>query len=674
MLLAGIDVGGTFTDLVLFEAETGRIAVTKVPTTANQADGVLHALSRLEVLPGQLALMAHGTTVATNTIVQRRGAKVALLATKGFRDVLEVGQTRRRVPNTMFDPTFRRPEPLAPRPLCLEVTERMRHSGAVHAAVEPGEIEELAAKLRAAQVESVAICFLHAYANDAHERQVGDVLARCLPQVFITRSAEVVPEHREYERCSTTVLNAYVSPVLARYLERLSDTLVAEDFSGPLYTMSSSGGTMTVEQASKLGVKTILSGPVGGVQATIFQASAARIPNVISYDMGGTSTDVALIHELTPALSTDNLVESYPVRTPQVDINSVGAGGGSIAWLDEANALNVGPLSAGAMPGPACYDRGGAEPTVTDANLLLGRLSADRPLAGRVQLRPQLAEAALTRLAHRMGDIPVFHLADGIVKLAVARMATATRAISVQRGYDPRDFTLVAFGGAGPMHACALASELNIPRVLVPPSPGNFSALGLLTSDVKHDYVRTRLALQRDLAPGEIERLFREIEERARAELASEGFTGQRVRLQRSLDLRYHGQAWEVSLPVAAPVPEGADLRASFDARYASIYGHHGELHEEVQLVRLRLSAYGVIDKPTLSRIAPNGTPAPLDERQVYFDGAWHTCPVYDREALGFGARFAGPGIVDEFGATTVLPPGWEALVDELGNLLLGPG
>jgi N-methylhydantoinase A len=670
MLVLGIDVGGTFTDLVLFDSVTGRLAVTKASSTSNQADGVLEAMRRLDISATQLDRMVHGTTVATNAIVQRRGVDVAVVTTRGFRDVLEVGQTRRRVADTMFLPAFRRPEPLVPRPLRLEVAERTRHTGAVVQAVDDEELRLLAEELRAARIQAVAVCFLHSYANEANERQAREILARHLPDAFVTFSAEVVPEHREFERFSTTVINAYVSPVLARYLTRLADRLGGEGLAGPLYTMSSSGGAMTVEQASRLGVKTILSGPVGGVQATVFVGEAAGIRDVISYDMGGTSTDVALIPDLTPALSTDNSIESFPVRTPQVDINSVGAGGGSIAWLDSAGALSVGPTSAGSFPGPACYARGGTEPTVTDANLLLGRLSPDHVLAGLVQLQRDLAEQALTRLSERMGDLSVVHLADGIVRLAVARMASATREISVRRGHDPRDFTLVAFGGAGPMHGCALATELGIPRVLVPMSPGNFSALGLLTSDVRHDFVKTRLALQRDLSAGDVERGFEELEAQARAQLGSEGFKGERVRFHRSLDIRYAGQAWEVSLRVPVPVPEGPALRRSFDAAYAAIYGHHGTDDEEIQLVRLRLSAFGVIDKPLLTRIPADTGAGPRGTRSVYFGGTWHPCAVWDRAALGHGATLYGPAIIEEFGSTTVVPPGWDGTVDPFGNLV----
>ena len=671
MLVVGIDVGGTFTDLVLFDSVSGRLAVTKTSSTANQADGVLDAMKRLEVTTSHLDRMVHGTTVATNAIVQRRGVNVALLTTRGFRDVLEIGQTRRRVPDTMFLPAFQRPEPLVPRPLRLEIAERTRHTGAVVEAVDDDEVMRLADDLRAAGIQAVAVCFLHSYINAANERRASELLAKQLPDAFVTYSAEVVPEHREFERFSTTVINAYVSPVLGRYLRRLADRLGAEGLAGPLYTMSSSGGAMTVEQASRLGVKTILSGPVGGVQATVFVGEAVGVRDVISYDMGGTSTDVALIRDLTPALSTDNAVESFPVRTPQIDINSVGAGGGSIAWLDEAGALSVGPTSAGSFPGPACYDRGGTEPTVTDANLVLGRLSPDHLLAGLVRLRTDLAEQALGRLAERVGGLSPTHLADGVVRLAVARMASATREISVRRGYDPRDFTLVAFGGAGPMHACALATELGIPRVLIPPSPGNFSALGLLTSEVRHDFVKTWIALQRDLRPGQVEHGFEELEAQARAQLAGEGFKGERVRFDRSLDIRYAGQAWEVNLRVPKPAPEGEALRESFDSAYAGIYGHHGAADEEIQLVRLRLSGFGVVDKPTLTRVPARSDAVPRGTRPVYFGGTWHTCAVWDRTRLGGGTTLAGPAIVEEFGATTVVPPGWHGAVDDFGNLVV---
>jgi N-methylhydantoinase A len=671
MLVVGIDVGGTFTDIVLFDSGTGRLAVTKASSTANQADGVLDALRRLEVRTSQLDRMVHGTTVATNAIVQRRGVKVAMVTTKGFRDVLEVGQTRRRVPDTMFQSRFSRPEPLVPRPLRLEVTERTRHTGEIVSPLDEAELAQLAVDLRDAGVEAVAVCFLHAYANDANERHTRKILEKNLHGVFVTNSADVVPEHREFERFSTTVINAYVSPVLARYLNRLAEQLEAEGLVGPLYTMSSSGGAMTVEQAGRLGMKTILSGPVGGVQAMMFVGAATGLRNVISCDMGGTSTDVALVHGLSPALSSENTIDSFPLRTPQIDINSVGAGGGSIAWLDSVGALNVGPMSAGARPGPACYGRGGAEPTVTDANVVLGRLGADHLLAGVVKLGPSLAQTALEGLASRMGNITTTHLADGIVRLAVARMASATREISVRRGHDPRDFTLVAFGGAGPMHACDVAAELGVPRVLVPTSPGNFSAMGLLTADVRHDFVKTRLALQGELAPGEVERLFVEMEEAATTQLAGEGFPKGQVRLVRSLDIRYAGQAWEVNVEVPAPAPEGIDLRHRFDSAYAGVYGRHGASDEEIELVRVRLSAFGVIAKPTLSPLPARPPASPAYSRTVYFAGAWHSSPVWTREELGRNARIEGPTIVEEFGATTVVPPGWNGHVDELGNLVL---
>jgi N-methylhydantoinase A len=671
MLIVGIDVGGTFTDIVLFDSKTGRLAVTKASSTVNQADGVLDAMQRLEVRTSELDRMIHGTTVATNAIVQRRGVKVALVTTRGFRDVLEVGQTRRRVPDTMFQSTFSRPAPLVPRPLRLEVTERTLHTGTILLPLDDAELTQLADNLRAAGVEAVAVCFLHAYANDANERHTRRVLEKHLKGVFITNSADVVPEHREFERFSTTVINAYVSPVLANYLNRLADRLGAEGLVGPLYTMSSSGGAMTVVQAGQFGMKTILSGPVGGVQAMMFVGAATGLRNLISCDMGGTSTDVALVHGLAPALSSENTIDSFPIRTPQIDINSVGAGGGSVAWLDSTGALNVGPTSAGAKPGPACYDRGGTEPTVTDANLILGRLSADHLLAGVVKLNPVPAKKSLESLASRMGSLSLIHLADGIVRLAVARMASATREISVRRGHDPRDFTLVAFGGAGPMHACGVASELGVPRVLVPMSPGNFSAMGLLTADVRHDFVKTRLALQRELVPGEVERLFHDMEEKAKAQLDGEGFSKDQIRFGRSLDIRYAGQAWEVNLQVASPAPEGVDLREGFDRAYSAIYGRHGSSDEEIQLVRVRLSAFGEISKPTLAPVQDDSSGKVASSRSVYFNGAWHSSAVWPREALGCGAHFEGPAIVEEFGATIVVPPEWSGSVDKFGNILL---
>jgi N-methylhydantoinase A len=670
LLTVGVDVGGTFTDVVTFDPNTRSLQSTKVPSTENQADGVIHGLERDASDKSRISRVVHGTTVATNAIVQRTGSSVALVTTTGMRDVLEIGQTRRRVPNTMFDPTFRRPEPLVPRPLRFEVNERVTYAGEVIQELDPEELDRLAGELRTLNVNAVAVCFLHSYAHSTHEIATARRLADLLPDVFVTWSSAVVPEHREFERFSTTVLNAFVSPVLARYLTSLAERLRSDGFNGTLYTMSSSGGIMTVKEASDFGVRTILSGPVGGVQATVFLAKAIKISNVISCDMGGTSTDVALIHNLKPAFTSESLIESYPVRLRQIDINTVGAGGGSIAWIDAGGSLNVGPQSAGSTPGPACYGAGGTLVTVTDANLFLGRLSADRPLAGTLALNPDLAQRALQRLADELGGVDLARLSSGIVQLAAARMATATRAISVQRGFDPREFALVAFGGAGPMHACGLAEELGISRIVIPVSPGNMSAFGLLTADIRHDYVRTYLTKESNLSQGDLQRVFDDLEGLATNQLADEGFGSNHIGIERSLDVRYLGQAWDVNVPISDQIPGTNWIRTRFDDVYRAVYGHAGASDEEMQIVRARVSSFGKVDKPRLRR-AIAGTSNLTSYRRVYFGNTWMRTAIHDRSKLAPGFTFSGPAIVEEFGSTTVINPDWTAVVGEFGHVEL---
>ncbi|MBI4491531.1 MAG: hydantoinase/oxoprolinase family protein [Chloroflexi bacterium] len=677
MDVIGVDVGGTFTDLIRFDEAAGRITATKVASTPrNPARAILAGLVALGLDPAAVRHLIHGTTVATNTILERKGARVGLVTTEGFRDVLEIGRTQRMVEGSMFNPRFVRPAPLVPRPLRFEVRERLLHDGSVLEPLDEDNLATVAAQLREAGVEAVAVCFLHSYRNPAHEQRAGGALCAALPEAFVSLSSEVVPEYREYERFSTTVLNAFVSPVVQRYLATLDGELADRGYTAPVFTMASNGGIMTSEQAGRLAVSTVLSGPVGGVNGAIAVARAAGARHLITYDMGGTSTDVCLVHDLAPAVTTLNLVAGFPLKVPQVEINTVGAGGGSIAWLDGAE-LQVGPRSAGADPGPVCYGLGGTEPTVTDANLVLGRIAPDRLLGGVLRLRPALATESLRALAQRLGGLDPHYLADGIVRLTVARMTSSIREISVERGYDPRDFVLVAFGGAGPMHATQVAQELGTARILIPRYPGNLSALGLLTSDLRYDYVRAYLETLNALRPDDLAARFAELEAPGRRQLLAGGVAQEDVYLARSLDLRYLGQGFElnVALPEVGCDPEA--IRQAFHARYLATYGRSSP-EEEVQVVNLRLAAFGRVPKPPFQPLAADGRArvarldgACLGLRPVYFGGRFWDTPTYERDLLPGGARLEGPAIVEETGATTVVAPGWRGEVDEFGNLAL---
>ncbi|HEV8617657.1 MAG TPA: hydantoinase/oxoprolinase family protein [Methylomirabilota bacterium] len=671
MVVVGIDVGGTFTDLTEIDETTGAVRITKVVSTPNdEARAVMSGLERIAD-PRQVRRVVHGTTVATNAIIQRRGARVAYVTTAGFRDLIEIGRTKRNMP-ALFNPTFVRRRPPVERPLRFEVGERMLADGTVLRPLDDADVRRLCEQMRESRAEAFAVCLLFSYANPAHERRLGDALARAFPGVPVSLSSDVVPEYREFERFSTTVFNAYIRPLMERYLESLEKTLVAAGYPPGVLTVGSSGGALTVDAARRLPIKTISSGPAGGVSQAIFLARVIEVPNLITYDIGGTSTDVCLVLGYEAGVTTETMLAGFPVKTPQIDIKSVGAGGGSLAWVDVDGSLQVGPHSAGAEPGPACYGRGGREATVSDANLLLGRLSATQPLGGTIRPDPSLATEVIARLADRLGGFDLHRLADGIIRIMVARTVSSIREISIQRGHDPRDFELMAFGGAGGMHAIPTAEELGISRIVIPRFPGNFSALGVAASDIKHDAVRTHIAPLDGALPA-IHATFAELRARAARQLQEDGFGPAETRFVFSLDLRYLGQAFELNVAVDATTSTVADIVRAFHAKHLQSYGHMNE-SASVELVNIRLTAYGVVAKAPPPRYRSPVTSlaeALREERAVYFDDAFVRCPVYDRDRLPESAVLAGAAIVEEFGATTVIFPAWRGRVDEFGNLRL---
>ena len=681
--LVGTDVGGTFTDFVLLQ--DGRLQVYKEATTpADQSQAILAGLTHLGITASSAgdasadAELVHGTTIATNALLERRGARTALLTTAGFVDVIEIGRQNR--PH-LYDLHQVRPDPLTPPDLRFEAVERLDKDGNVLTALDEAALARTAEQLAASAPESLAICLLYSFRNPSHEQLAADILRRSLPQLPISLSSDILPEYREYERTATTVINAYLLPLVGRYLQRLTAKLV--DL--PIRVMQSNGGAIGTTQAAREPARLVLSGPAGGVVGAFRLAQLAGEddnPRIITFDMGGTSTDVALCPGIVPR-TAESEVAGLPLRLPVIDIHTVGAGGGSIARVDAGGGLRVGPESAGAEPGPVCYARGGDQPTVTDANLVLGRLDAGQFLggSGAMELDVSAAESALAVLGAGLGGLSVHEAALGVVRVANARMERALRRVSVERGYDPRTFTLVPFGGAGPLHACDLADALGIPRILLPPSPGVLSALGLLIADVVHESSQALLVEAASLAhdPAPLQELSASLEERVRSVLAAEGVDA--PALEASMDLRYRGQSYELSVPLDLPAPTAAQasqavqrsiesFHAAHDARYG--YAMHAETVESVA-IRLRGSGSGAeLNLPQEPLGTPDPESAQVASKPVWFgsNGAAET-PCFDRLSLRPGHRLHGPAIVFQFDTTTVVAPGWSASVDERHNLLL---
>ena len=670
----GVDVGGTFTDAAVFDDASGSLRYAKVPSTpTDPACAVLDVLDRLGVDLGEVQRFIHGITIGTNAVLEGRGAEVWMLTTAGFRDVLEIARTNR---TTLYDITTLKPPPLVPRGRTLEIDERMAWDGSV---LRPLDLDQARAAVESLPPGvAVAVCFLHSYANPDHERAVAALAREGAggngPRAgFVTASCEVLPEFREYERFNTTALNAYIGPLIDGYLARLQASLSGRGYRRPVFIMTSNGGVATADRARRLPVATVLSGPAGGVAAAANLGRRLDLPDLITCDMGGTSTDVCLIEDLVVPLTNEQFVGPYANRTPQTEINAVGAGGGSIAWMDAGDILMVGPRSAGADPGPACYGQGGREPTVTDANLVLHRLKPGARLAGRIALDEDLARRAVRTLG--LDTLADEAAAEGVVRIAVARMVSAIKQISVERGHDPRDFTLVAYGGAGPMHGAFIAEELEIERVLVPTGPGNFAALGSLISDVKQDFVKTRTLLPRRLASfAEIASEFDRLEDEAGRSLASEGVAPADFSSRRALGMRYLGQSWEMDVDVPPEMATVEALEAAFHDTHERRFGHRND--GETEVVSFRLTGTGRGAKPEFGawRVAGDVAGARVETRAVFFGGRFFDTPVLARDRLPAGASHAGPAIVEEEGATTVVPPEWRFTVLDSGDLLMERG
>jgi N-methylhydantoinase A len=646
-LRLGVDVGGTFTDLV--SLGDGGILTAKVPSTpSDQSEGVMNAIEASQVEAGAPVALAHGMTVATNALLERRGARTAIVTTAGFRDVLEIARQNRP---SLYDLAQDRPPVLVPRGLRFTVEERMGPDGEL-APLDSASLEAAIAAVEEAQVEAVAVCLLFAFAHPEHERRVGEALREALPKVYVSLSSEVLSEFREYERFSTTTADAYLAPKLAAYLGRLAER-VDESGGPPPLIMQSSGGVTSVEDAISDAAGCVLSGPAGGVVGAAYIGSLGGYKDLLTFDMGGTSTDVAPILAGEAQTTTETVVAGVPIKLPMVDVHTVSAGGGSIAWADAGGALRVGPHSAGAEPGPAAYDMGGDEP----ANLFLGYLADGTELGGEVVLRRDLSEKALAALGEKL-SLAAEDVALGTVRVANAEMTRALRIISVERGLDPREFALLAFGGAGGMHACALAEELGMQTVLAPRAGGVLSALGLAISDIRRDYVSPYLSPLDEVNAEEFERTFARMEGKAEGDLDAPEHT-------RRADLRYGGQSFE--LTVEADSLEKLEHR--FHAAHEQRYGYRME-DEAVELVNVRLISTVPVEKPELTEPEARGD-AGAGERVANFDGEWMEVPVLDREEMGEGSEVEGPAIVEFRESTCVVRPGWRGVVDGVGTLVL---
>ena len=676
----GVDVGGTFTDIALWDESRQRLTVLKLPSVpADPAEGILAGIraitTRDGIPPATLSFVAHGTTVATNALLEKKGARTALLTTRGFRDLLEIARQKRP---DLYDLQIDKPPALVPREWRLEATERLLADGSVREKLREADVSAAVEALSAAGgVEALAICFLYAFLDPAHERRAAELVQTHLPGLYVALSSDVSPEFREYERLSTTVLNAYLGPLIGRYVRRFADRVQALGVGAPPYINQSNGGIISVAEAAARPVRTLLSGPAAGVMGAAWAARQAGIDSIITFDMGGTSTDVARVESGAPRLAAERTIGGYPVRIPALEIESVGAGGGSLAWADSGGALKVGPQSAGAVPGPACYGRGGERPTVTDANVVLGRLSATHLLDGDMALSPALAVRAIDGLAREL-RLDRLQAARGVVSVVQANMLAAIRLVSVRKGYDPRGATMVAFGGAGPLHAAALARDLGVARVLVPPAPGLLCALGLLVEPLRLDLVRTRVEPLDALGVNELEAVFSALEQEADAWLDREHVPAERRRLARALDMRYVGQNFELLVEVPAELRRGDRdaLRRAFLREHARVYGHSAD-DDAIQVVSYRLTALGEPAALTLPALAPAPSASPdgarAGERPVYFDeaGGFVATPVYRRERLLAGHALEGPAIVEQMDSTAVILPGQRGTIDAHANLLI---
>jgi N-methylhydantoinase A len=668
MLRAGVDVGGTFTDIVTVDVTGRNLKIRKTPSTKNQADGICIGLTLDPDDLGVFIDISHGTTVATNILLEGTGAQTGLITTRGFRDTIEIGRCQRLAPGGLFNNKFVRPTPLVARQHRFEIDERIGADGRILAPLDVEGLKRLAGALKDAKIEAVAICFLNSYKNPAHELQAKEVLQRALPELFLCCSSEIVPRIREYERFSTTTVNCFVAPVMSRYMKSLGIQLRSRGYRRDVLTMASTGGLLSAEAVVAQPVRTVMSGPAAAVNGAIYFGRLAGRDRLIAYDMGGTSTDVCLIDKGEPLIVTNTVVAGMPISIPQIDIHSVGTGGGSIAWIDLDGRPRVGPRSAGSEPGPIAYAKGGAEITVTDANLLLGRLPKSI-LDGQMSLVTERVERAFDKLTKKI-KYPGSRedLAEGLLRLAVTSMSGSVRKISIERGYDPRDFSIFAIGGAGPMHAAMVAEELGIREVIVPPLPGNISAFGHLVGELRYDAMKSFCAILDDFHKENGRGCLEDLAEETRRRFENEGISDSAIKTRYFADLRYVGQSYEITVPIARPFAISR-VKADFVALYQKRYGHQHE--EAIEFTALR--TVSTVRRRVKIDLDPgaDSDECPTCDRRVFFGGRWLKSKVIRRGRVVGQGGLNGPAIIEEYGATTVVPPGWKVRAGLSGCLFL---
>ena len=659
-----VDIGGTFTDLVAFDHETQNVIYAKSPTTYdNLVDGILDCFNKAKIKPAEASLVNHGTTLVINSLIQRKGAKTALVTSKGFRDILEIARGNRPDP---FDLYYQRDEPLIPRELRFEVPERMGSKGEVVAPLDLPSLEKLAGEIRKLGIESVAVFFMNSYINPDHEEAAAKILTELLPDVYVTFSTDLTREWYEYERCSTVAANAYVGPQVSTYIRQLDSDLTARGFGGSLFMMGSNGGLLSAERTCRQPIGLVESGPIGGCIGAGAYADKLGFKNVVAFDMGGTTAKCSLVENgrfsVNSVYYANGYIKGFPIKSAVIDVVEVGSGGGSIAWLDPQKRLHVGPQSAGSTPGPVAYGRGGTEPTVTDANLVLGRLNAGNFLGGEMKLDVSAAQRSVTqRIADPLGyrgEDGMIQMADGIISIATVIMAGAIRKISVEHGLDPRDFILFSYGGGGPLHACALAHELSIPTIVIPPEPGNFSAIGMLLADARIDTSKTFVGVLSEKTVPAMAEIFAAMEEESAGALAAEFATSDAF-FERHAEMRYRGQRHNIKVPVSG-LKEAAQIRAAFERDYKRRYGH-ADAKAPAEFQALHLSAFARLKQPEIARLpraAAKSQPAQLRKIYIGNAGGWLDGQIFHRDALEPGFSATGPAVIEEYGSTTLVWPG----------------
>ncbi|MFT8343335.1 MAG: hydantoinase/oxoprolinase family protein [Clostridium beijerinckii] len=678
--MIGVDVGGTFTDFSVFDTTKKRLFHFKHSSTPDDpsrsiVSGILYILESEKINPKDVEYLAHGTTVATNALIEKNGARMGLITTKGFKDLMEIGNQKRP---SLYDLLKEKPQNLIPAGLKCEIEERILHDGTIKISLNEDDVRKVVRYLKEEKVTTIAVCTLFSFINPIHEKRIKQIINEEYPEAYVSISSEIVSEFREYSRMSTTVLNAYLGPVMKKYVNNFERCVKESGITVAPYVTQSNGSVISIAETIECPIKTAVSGPSAGVIGASYIGKQCGIDKIITFDMGGTSADISLIENGKAQVSYERMVEGYPARIPMIDIITVGAGGGSIAGIDEGGALKVGPKSAGAMPGPACYKRGGQNPTVTDANIVLGKLNQKKILGGRMDVDLNLAKDVLKSKITDKSSLNIEDAAAGIISVVNSNMVRAIRLVSVERGYDAREFTLMAFGGAGPLHACEVSKELGIKSVLLPPSPGTLCSLGLLMADTRFDLSKSNIMIACEENLSEINRIFKELIEEGDKMLSNEGIAIEDRSYICSVDCRYERQNYEISIEIPTGELTMAilnNLIESFNLEHNKFYGYC-DRNKKVQLVNYRVGAVGIIDKPNLGEkpISENPVaPDPIEIRKVRFEGysKYIDTKVYQRTEIPIGATIYGPAIIEQMDSTSIIPPQWEAYNDKFLNLIV---